>query len=350
MNFCGFIGHDDAKLALILNAIDARCGGALFWGEKGTGKSTLARLFRDILPEGAPFVEAPLNVTEDALLGGVDIEAAFREGRRVFQPGVLSRADGGVLFIDDINLLPPSVTALIAEACDAGEHVVEREGISARRAARFIPIAAMNPEEGDFSPHFLDRFGMCVGFAGLDEGPARIGVIRAAAKENRPDGCDADGAGLKALCRTAARAAARVGAVSLSSAMEEYIVGRCLEAGAEGHRGEVFLFYAARAYAAYCGDAAVAGRHVDAVAPLVLAHRARPQDEAEEQAAAQDHREDHERDDHNDGRRKKGRKAKATKGTGTRWKGSQPTPQWTGRSRPGRAPEKRSSRRGKPSA
>jgi magnesium chelatase subunit D len=298
MNFCGFVGHDDAKLALILNAIDARCGGALFWGGKGMGKSTLARLFRDILPAGAPFVEAPLNITEDALLGGVDIERAFSEGRRVFQPGVLSRADGGTLFIDDINLLPPSVTALIAGACDAGEHVVEREGISARRTARFILIAAMNPEEGNLSPHYLDRFGMCVGFAALDEGPARVGVIRAAAKGGR----DADEAALKALRLAVARAASRVGTVSLAPAMEEYIIGRCAEAGAEGHRGEVFLFYAARAYAAYCGEAAVAERHVDAVAPLVLSHRAGPQEEVEEQPP-QDHKEDREQDERDDDRR-----------------------------------------------
>jgi magnesium chelatase subunit D len=312
MNFCTFVGREDAKLALILNAIDARCGGVLFWGGKGTGKSTLARLFRDIMPEGAHFVEAPLNITEDALLGGVDIEAAFTEGRRVFQPGILSRADGGALFIDDINLLTQSVTALICDACERGEHVVEREGISARRSARFIPIAAMNPEEGALPPHFLDRFGMCVRFAGLDEGPVRIRVIKTASEDGRASGRDADGADLKALRLVIARAAAKAGTVSLSREVEEQIVSRCVEAGAEGHRGEVFVLYAARAYAAYCGDAAVAGKHVDAVAPLVLAHRARPQEEVEEQAAAQDHKEDHEQDDHNDGRREEGAQSQST--------------------------------------
>ena len=169
MNFCSFIGHDDAKLALILNAIDRRCGGALFWGEKGTGKSTLARLFKDILPEAAPFVEVPLNITEDALLGGVDIERALSEGRKVFQPGVLSRADGGVVFMDDINLLPPAVIALIAETYDRGAHIVEREGFSERQTACFIPLASMNPEEGVLSPHFLDRFGMCAALTTLGD-------------------------------------------------------------------------------------------------------------------------------------------------------------------------------------
>ncbi len=286
MNFCGFIGHDDAKLALILNAIDHRCGGVLLWGEKGTGKSTLARLFRQILPENTPFVEAPLNVTEDMLLGSVDIGAALSEGRRAFQPGILGRADGGVIFMDDINLLPPAVVALIAETCDRGTHIVEREGLSARHPARFVPLASMNPEEGALSPHFLDRFGMCVALNTLAERAPRMDIIRTAGYDA---GAAADRTDLDELRRRIARARENIGAVSLCREIEEYVVTRCMEAGAEGHRGELFLLHAARAYAAYCGETAVAERHVDKVLSLVLGHRVRLQEEAEEQAAAQDH-------------------------------------------------------------
>ena len=220
MNFCGFVGHDDAKLALILNAIDSRCGGVLFWGEKGTGKSTLARLFRDLLPEGVPFIEVPLNVTEDALLGiGRYRALLFATGQRVFQPGILSRADGGVIFIDDINLLPSAVVALIAETCDRGIHVLEREGLSARHAARFITLATMNPEEGVFSPHFLDRFGMCVAWTALGEGAARMDVIKAAAGHvQEPAG---NKAGLDELRRRIAEAQMRVHAVLVSREIEE---------------------------------------------------------------------------------------------------------------------------------
>ncbi|HUJ68205.1 MAG TPA: VWA domain-containing protein [Syntrophorhabdales bacterium] len=290
MNFSTFIGHDDAKLALVLNAIDRRCGGVLLWGEKGTGKSTLARLFKDILPEGGPFVEVPLNITEDALLGAVDIERALSEGRKAFQPGVLSRADGGVIFMDDINLLPPAVVALIAETCDRGVHVVEREGLSARHPARFIPLAAMNSEEGAFSPHFLDRFGMCVALSTLDERGPRIDILKTAGHQAE---AGRDKKDLDELHRRIARGRAQIGTVSLSRKIEEYIVSRCLEAGAEGHRGEIFLLYAARAYAAYSGEAAVSEKHVDAVVPLVLSHRVRPREETEEEIETPDHSENH---------------------------------------------------------
>ena len=301
MNFCGFVGHDDAKLALILNAIDSRCGGVLFWGEKGTGKSTLARLFRDLLPEGVPFIEAPLNVTEDALLGSVDIEAALGQGQRVFQPGILGRADGGVIFIDDINLLPSAVVALIAETCDRGAHVLEREGLSARHPARFIALATMNPGEGLFSPHFLDRFGMCAAWTALDDAAARMDVIKAAAgRAPEPAG---DRTGLDDLCRRIAEARMRVHAVLVSHEVEDYIVSRCMEAGAEGHRGEIFLLHASRAYAAYCGERAVAEKHVDEVLPLVLSHRVRPVEETCDATSRPDHQENHDRSEPSDGDR-----------------------------------------------
>jgi magnesium chelatase subunit D len=301
MNFCGFVGHDDAKLALILNAIDSRCGGVLFWGEKGTGKSTLARLFKDFLPEGVPFIEVPLNVTEDALLGSVDIEAALGQGQRVFQPGILSRADGGVIFIDDINLLPSAVVALIAETCDRGTHVLEREGLSARHAARFIALATMNPEEGLLSPHFLDRFGMCAAWTALDEGMARMDVIKAAAGHVPEPACGRTG--LDELRRRIEEARMRLRDVLLSHEIEDYIISRCMEAGAEGHRGEIFLLHASRAYAAYCGERAVAEKHVDDVLPLVLSHRVRPVEEAEEETGEPDHQENHDRSEPSDGDR-----------------------------------------------
>jgi len=88
MTFSDFVGHEDAKLALILNVSDTRCGGVLFIGEKGSGKSTLARFFKNILPEDMPFVEMPLNVTEEALLGGIDIEATIKAGKRIIKKGI----------------------------------------------------------------------------------------------------------------------------------------------------------------------------------------------------------------------------------------------------------------------
>ncbi|MGD0230157.1 MAG: VWA domain-containing protein [Syntrophorhabdales bacterium] len=270
----------------------------LFWGEKGTGKSTLARLFKDLLPEGLPFIEVPLNVTEDALLGSIDIEAAFGKGQRVFQPGILGRADGGVIFIDDINLLPSAVVALIAETCDRGTHILEREGLSARHPARFITLATMNPHEGVLSPHFLDRFGMCVTWTALHEDTARMDVIKAATGHTpEPAG---NKAGLGKLRRRIAEAQMRVHAVLVSDEIEDYIVSRCMEAGAEGHRGDIFLLHASRAYAAYCGERAVAEKHVDEVLPLVLSHRVRPVEEACDERSKPDRQENHDRSEPSD--------------------------------------------------
>ena len=99
MRFGDFIGQEDAKLGLILNAIDPRCGGILLVGPRGSGKSTLARLFRGISPPARPFVELPLNVTEDSLLGGIDLEKTLRSGRRTLAPGILSRANGGAVLV-----------------------------------------------------------------------------------------------------------------------------------------------------------------------------------------------------------------------------------------------------------
>ena len=115
MRFSEFVGHPEAKLALILNAIEPHCGGVIFIGEKGTGKTTLIRLFRSILPDGTPFISVPLNVTEDALLGTIDIETTVQTGRKSMQAGLLSRAHRGVLFMDDVNLLSPEVVSLILE-------------------------------------------------------------------------------------------------------------------------------------------------------------------------------------------------------------------------------------------
>ncbi len=115
MGFSEFVGHKDARLALILNAIEPRCGGVLFAGEKGSGKSTLVRLFTKLLPERTAFVTLPLNVTEDALVGAVDIEATMITGKKVAQRGLLSRAHGGILFIDDVNLLSPESVSLVLD-------------------------------------------------------------------------------------------------------------------------------------------------------------------------------------------------------------------------------------------
>lgn len=252
MKFTEFVGHEKAKLALILNAIDARCGGVLFVGERGCGKSTLARLFPQVLPEATPFVELPLNATEEALLGAVDFEEAVRSGTRRVQQGILSRAAGGFLYVDDVNLLPPEILGLLVRAN--------------------IPIiASMNSGDAPISPHFLDRFGMAVAWSRVTEPSARIAIVKAAL--GAPSVVARDGG--DSLPEAIRSARGRLASVGVPRAVEDYVVERCQESLAAGHRCDLFLRYAARAFAAFQGRSEVSREDVDAVVPLVLEHRRR---------------------------------------------------------------------------
>ncbi|NTU43571.1 MAG: AAA domain-containing protein, partial [Nitrospirales bacterium] len=287
MNFSSFVGNEEAQLALILNAVDPRCGGLLIAGERGTGKSTLCRLFRSIIPQEASFVELPLNITEDSLLGGVDLEATMREGKRIFRKGVLALADRGVLFADDINLLPPPIQSLLMEVQGKGAYRLEREGMSLRLPARFTPIATMNPEEGCLSPHLLDRFGMCVFLSAFQEKGARLQVMKG--------GNEGDDEELKNRIREARN---RLKEIVISPKIHDRIVEICLENNAFSHRADIFLLYAARACAAFLGEREVTEEHLERVAPLVLLHRRiepqpmPPQEEQQEQQKGE-HKESH---------------------------------------------------------
>jgi len=283
MGFSDFVGHEDARLALILNAIEPRCGGVLFAGEKGSGKTTLACLFQRLLPEGTPFVTLPLNVTEDALLGSVDVEATISTGKRVVQTGLFSRAHGGVLFLDDVNLLATESVSLVLEANGRRVNLIEREGISHRTDSDFMLVATMDPQEGSLSPHFIDRFGMCVFWEGVLEKTERILVIKKAMADRFA--LDAIlGPSDEALRNKIQNSRNFLRKVAIPDEVADYIAQTCLENVVSGHRAELFLYYGTKAYAAYLGDRKATTNHVDEVAPLVLVHRRRqvlpPEEEA----------------------------------------------------------------------
>ncbi len=285
MSCSSFIGHDEAKRALFLNAVDPRCGGVLFVGEKGCGKSTLARALRSILPATAPFVELPLNVTEDALLGTIAIDETLRTGKRAFQEGILSRSHGGVLFVDDVNLLSPESVSLVLEVQGRGENIVEREGMTVRHPASFILMATMYPGEGDISSHLLDRFGMCVGFAPLEDAAERIAVMKSA------DG-SAKSAEDRGLMEKIEEARALLPFVTVRERLLEYIADICLTYHVAGHRADLCLYAAARAQAALHGRKEVSREEIDLVAPLVLMHRRRelqPLPPSEDRADPEEH-------------------------------------------------------------
>src|SRR5437763_11110435 len=176
--FSAVVGQDDAKLALLLNAVDPAIGGVLLRGQKGSAKSTLARGIAALLPGRAPFIELPVGATEDRLVGTLDIEGALGEGKRRFQPGLLYAAHGGVLYVDEVNLLPDHPGDGRLDVAASGVNRVEREGISESHPSRFVLVGSMNPEEGELRPQLLDRFGLAVDMVASVDAEERAEAVR----------------------------------------------------------------------------------------------------------------------------------------------------------------------------
>ncbi|MCE5334148.1 MAG: VWA domain-containing protein [Desulfobacteraceae bacterium] len=269
MSFCGMVGHKDAKLALILNLIDPGIGGVLLIGDKGTGKSALARSVAALLPARMPYVEVPLNVTEDALLGGVDLDEAVRTGRRIFHPGLLARAQGGMLYVDEINLLNIDIVNLILSNRSLGPG--------------FTLVASMNPEEGPISPKLIDHFGLCALFETSRDLETKCRVLRRAGQEcagaNRFARFDL------ILKRRIVLAGESLKQVVMPAELRAEVVDACLQTGVEGHRGDISLERSARSYAAFCGAITVTAKHLERVLPLALIHRRRDAASPEEEHA-----------------------------------------------------------------
>ncbi len=191
--FTAVVGQNDAKLALVLNAVDPSIGGVLMRGHKGSAKTTLARGLAALLPDGGPFVELPIGATEDRLVGTIDLRAALSRGERHFHPGLLSACDGGVLYVDEVNLLPDHLVDLLLDVAASGVNRVEREGISHEHPSRFVLIGSMNPEEGELRPQLLDRFGLAVDVRTSTDATERaLAVQRRIAFDADPDGVAAE--------------------------------------------------------------------------------------------------------------------------------------------------------------
>lgn len=288
------VGADDLKLALYLTAIDPKIGGVLIEGPRGMAKSTLARGLADLLASGQ-FVTLPLGATEERLVGTLDLDAALSEGRAQFSPGVLAKADGGVLYVDEVNLLPDHLVDLLLDVAASGTNLVERDGISHRHPARFVLIGTMNPEEGELRPQLLDRFGLNVALGG-HTAPAQRGQIirRRLDFDSDPQGfCahwEAQQQALRERCEQARRHLANI---PLDDEALAQITERCFAAGVDGLRADLVWLRAARAHAAWHGADAIGGEDIDAVADFALRHRRRdPSPPAPEQSAQAPSRQD----------------------------------------------------------
>ena len=179
--FSAIVGHDRLRLALVLCAVRPEIGGVLIRGEKGTAKSTAVRGLAQVLLEvddESALVELPIGATEDRVVGSLDLQRVLRDGEHAFSPGLLARAHGGVLYVDEVNLLHDHLVDVLLDAAAMGRVHVERDGISHSHEARFVLIGTMNPEEGELRPQLLDRFGLTVDVHASRDVDVRADVIR----------------------------------------------------------------------------------------------------------------------------------------------------------------------------
>lgn len=272
--FTALVGQPQLQLALKLAAIDPGIGGVLISGPRGTAKSTAARALAALLP-GAPFVTLPLAASLEQLVGTLNVEDVLRDGQVRLAPGLVARAHNGVLYVDEVNLLPDALVDALLDVAASGVNTVERDGISQNHAARFVLVGTMNPEEGELRPQLLDRFGLSLVLANPVDAAQRTAILRARLGfDENPEALSAQHAEEQAVL-SAALVAARAALPHLtwSDVVLQHAAACAIAAGVDGMRADLVMLRAARALAALQGRSEVTVVDVDAVAELALAHR-----------------------------------------------------------------------------
>ncbi len=279
--FCAVVGQSALKQALILSAIDSKLGGVLISGPRGMGKTTLARGLGDLLsnhsltPLIPPFVTLPLGATEEKLVGSLDIERVLANGEVAFSPGLLARAHNGILYVDEVNLLPDHLVDLLLDVAASGVNHVERDGISQEHAAKFVLIGTMNPDEGELRPQLLDRFGLFVNISEHLNPQERVKAVkqRLAFDDNPALFIESVSRQQQQLHDELICAQALLTTVVIEDSEQLKIAEICAASGAEGLRADITLQRAAKAQAAWQGETRVNIQHINAVEEFVLAHR-----------------------------------------------------------------------------
>ena len=281
--FVAICGMEKAKEAILLTLVNPYAGGLLLSGEKGTGKSTLMRSARELVD--APWVEVPISTTEDRLFGSIDAEEAIRSGHKKLLPGLIDEADGGLIYIDDANLLRDDLLSAILNIREAGSYRLERDGLSETRNTKFTVLSVMNPDSGTLSSSSLDRFGLFCQVETSYDNDTRMEIIR------RVLAFEKDGIAFRntwqeetdALKARISKARNTLQNVEVSPAMIQLAAVYTLKAHVAGHRADIYLIEAARAEAALAGRTYVMPKDLEKAAEFVLPHRMRKAEDKEQE-------------------------------------------------------------------
>nr|YP_010903012.1 Mg chelatase subunit e [Hypnea pseudomusciformis]WCH55066.1 Mg chelatase subunit e [Hypnea pseudomusciformis] len=313
--FTAIVGQEEMKLALILNVIDPKIGGVMIMGDRGTGKSTTIRAIADLLPEievveddicnshisdfelmtdvvkqklyegknvntvftKVPMIDLPLGATEDRVCGTIDIEKALTEGIKTFEPGLLAKANRGILYVDEVNLLDDHLVDILLDSAASGWNTVEREGISIRHPSRFVLVGSGNPEEGELRPQLLDRFGMHAEIRTVREPSLRVKIVEQRNKfDSNPKSCLIEFKDQQNELKSNIINAQRIlPKTTIDYDLRVKISEVCGELDVDGLRGDIVTNRAAKAYAAYNSRENVEVEDIKKVITLCLRHRLR---------------------------------------------------------------------------
>jgi Mg-chelatase subunit ChlI len=313
--FGAIIGQDELKLGLLLNVVHPGIGGLLIRGAKGTGKSTAVYALADVLPPvevvaDCPFrcsfqdpsnrcdscksrfekgetvpkkastmevISLPLSITEDRLIGSIDVGRILQDGEKALQPGLLAQANQNILYVDEINLLPDHITDDLLDVTALGWNTIEREGFSVTHPTRFVFVGSMNPEEGELRPQILDRFPLSTLIKTVNDEEERVQIV----KNNLH--FEKDPAGFKDQFKAAAEklkeqiigARALLPQVEVQEPIYHIVASLCARLKVDGQRPDIVITKSACAAAALAGRTVIGREDLLRSSFLALSHRTR---------------------------------------------------------------------------